>query len=105
MSRQDIFNIRCAKADAEAEEDYWRTQEEEDEKRYKQCEEKILRQNYKKTCSFCKERGHVVYQMAMLTCPLLKKNKCRTCGVLGHTPKFCAFIQNSNQAKPFTNAF
>jgi len=85
----DIFNIRCARADAKAEEEYWRKCEEDDEKRYKQYEEKELRKNAKKTCSFCKEFGHVVYQFGMLNCPKLKQTTCRTCGLLGHTRKFC----------------
>jgi len=92
----DMFNIQMAGADAEAEEEYWINQEEEDEKRYKEYEQAVLRKNAKKTCTFCNEYGHIVYQMGILTCPLLKQTPCNACGLLGHTPKFCIFLKNTD---------
>jgi len=67
----DMFNIKMARADAKSE----------------------LRKNAKKTCTFCNKVGHVVYQMGILTCPLLKQTSCNACGLLGHTPKFCIFLK------------
>ena len=101
MSRykSDMFNIKMALLEAEAEEEYWRNQEEEDNKRYKEYEEKELRKNAKKTCNFCNEFGHVVFQMGILTCPLLKQTACSACGLIGHTPKFCMFLQKSDNTE------
>jgi hypothetical protein len=92
----DMFNIKMARADAKAEEEYWQNMEEEDNKRYKQLEEAELRKNSRKTCKFCHEFGHVVFQMGILTCPVLKQTTCSACGLLGHTPKFCIFLKNSD---------
>jgi len=93
----DKFNIRMARADTKAEEEYWINQEEEDEKIYKDYEESELRKNTKKTCKFCNEVGHVVYQMGILTCPVLKQTQCSACGLLGHTSKFCIFLKNTDE--------
>jgi hypothetical protein len=87
----DFCNMRCARADAKAEEKYLKFQEEAEDERYKQYEEKELRKNAKKTCKFCHQLGHVVYQYGVLTCPKLKDTTCRRCGLLGHTHKFCNF--------------
>jgi hypothetical protein len=94
----DIFNIKMARADAEAEEEYWKNMEEQDDKKYKQYEENELRKNSKKICKFCKKLGHIVFQMGILTCPVLKQTTCSACGLLGHTPKFCIFLKNSDNA-------
>ena len=77
MPKQDFCNIRCARAEAKAEEKYWKIQEEAD---------KDLRNK----CTFCHQLGHLVYQFGV-TCPKLKHTTCRKCGLLGHTPKFCNF--------------
>jgi len=90
----DMFNTRCAKAGADAEERYWETIEKEEKDRYKQYDQKELK-NAKK-CNFCNEFGHVVYQMGILTCPMLKQTACSACGLLGHTPKFCIFMTNTS---------
>lgn len=43
-------------------------------------------------CSFCKNNGREesVYKThTKLTCPILKKYKCPTCGLKGHTRRYC----------------
>ena len=80
----DFCNIRCARADAKAEEKYLKNQEDADKKYHEE-----LQKNAKKICKFCHQLGHVVYQYGVLTCPKLKDNTCRRCGLLGHTDKFC----------------
>ena len=100
----DMFNIRCAKAEQEAEEEYWQNIEKEEE-RYEQYEKKELEKNAKKTCNFCNEFGHVVYQMGILTCPMLKQTACSACGLLGHTPKFCVFLQNEESSSHFVQLY
>jgi uncharacterized paraquat-inducible protein A len=81
----DMFNIRCARADAEAEEEYWDNMEKEEQKRSDDYEAK----QQHKICSFCKKKGHSVYFYGQLNCPKLKENNCKRCGNKGHTPKHC----------------
>jgi hypothetical protein len=90
-----MFNIRCAKAEQDAEEEYWQNIEEEE--RYE------LEKNSRK-CNFCNEFGHV-YQMGILTCPLLKQTECSACGLTGHTPKFCVFLQNEESIDYFVQLY
>jgi len=82
----DFCNIRCARADAKAEEKYLRKYEEDE--RY----QKELQKNAKKTCKFCHQHGHIVYQFGVLTCPKLKQTTCKRCKLIGHTHKFCVSI-------------
>lgn len=87
----DSFNIEMARVEAETEN--WALQEEADNARYKQLEEAELRKNAKKTCTFCNEFGHAVFQMGILFCPRLKQTSCSVCGLLGHTHRFCIFLK------------
>ena len=94
----EAFNLKLARADALAEEEYWNKLREEDNKRYKRCEESELRKNAKNTCTFCYEFGHVVFQMGVLTCPQIKQTFCSACGLLGHTSQVCIFLSENEEA-------
>lgn len=90
---QDKSNIRFAKADYDAENRYWETIENEERKRFEQ--EFLL----KKTCNFCKNRGHTVSYNGKITCLKLLETKCLACGQKGHTRKHCDFLLKSESER------
>lgn len=84
MSRKmDKSNMKSARADYKAEQNWENMLEEKNE---------IYEMFSNKTCTFCKKPGHCVFYKGEIRCLKLLENKCLSCNKYGHTPKYCKFL-------------